>query len=344
MLAVWKSKPEKGLEIREDTEVPKIKPNEVLVKVGATSICGTDKHIYEWDKWAQERIAKNLPYILGHEVSGEVVEVGEATRGIKKGDRVSAETHIACWHCFQCKTGNAHICENVKILGVDVDGTFAEYVAIPWQNAWVNDPSLPHWIATAQEPLGNAVHTVFDGEVAGKSVVIFGAGPIGVCAAGLCHAAGAEKVIVVDPQDYRLKFAEDFGADVLLKPDGKHLERIKEETGGRGPEVMLEISGSPHALRDGLEVLRPGGRVSILGIFKEPVQIDVTNNIVFKGAKVHGINGRKMFDSWYNAAAFLKSGKLDLGKLVTHRLKLTEIEKGFEALSSGEAMKIVLEP
>ena len=215
MLSVWKTQPSAGLEIKE-TEIPKIKPDEVLVKVKATSICGTDLHIYKWDEWAQKRIGKNIPYIFGHEMAGEVVELGKNTKGIAVGDHVSAETHISCSYCFQCRTGNEHICENVKILGVDTNGTFAQYVALPYRNAWINDKKIPHWIATAQEPLGNAVHTVFDGDIAGKTVTIFGMGPIGVCAVGLCKAAGASKIIAIDRHDSRLKFAKDFGADVIV--------------------------------------------------------------------------------------------------------------------------------
>ncbi|MFH1221804.1 MAG: L-threonine 3-dehydrogenase [Candidatus Micrarchaeota archaeon] len=346
MLSVWKTKPGKGLEIK-DSDIPKIKHDEVLVKVKATSICGTDRHIYEWDPWAQERVAKTLPYIFGHEVAGEIVELGSEVKnkGLAIGDHVSAETHIACDHCYQCKTGNAHVCENVKILGVDINGTFAEYLALPWKNAWKNPKNVPHWVATAQEPLGNAVHTVFDGEVAGKTVFITGAGPIGVCAAGLCKAAGAEKVIISDTNDFRLDFAKKFGADITLNAMNANVRKeVLAATDGHGVDVFLEMSGAGPALNDGLAVLRPMGRASILGVFPKPVEVDITNAIVFKGARVHGINDRKMYDTWYKAAAFLRSGKIDLSKLVTHKFKLSEIEKGFEALDSGKAMKVVLEP
>ncbi|MBI5223073.1 L-threonine 3-dehydrogenase [Candidatus Micrarchaeota archaeon] len=344
MKAVWKTQPEEGLEIRE-TQVPKIKEDQVLVKVKATSICGTDMHIYKWDEWAQKRIGKNIPYIFGHEMSGEIVEVGKNTNGLVMGDHVSAETHISCGYCFQCRTGNEHICENVKILGVDTNGTFAEYVALPYRNAWKNDKKIPHWVATAQEPLGNAVHTVFDGEIAGKTVTIFGMGPIGVCAVGLCKAAGAAKIIAIDRHELRLKFAKDFGADVIVDTSKEKdvKKTIMSETDGRGADVFLEMAGTSEAFNMGIQTLRAGGRASILGVFPKPFEVDMTQ-IVFKGIKLSGINGRKMFDTWYTAKSLLSSGKIDLKKLVTHKFKLTDIEKGFETLIKREGMKVVIEP
>ncbi len=345
MLAVFKMKREKGLEVKE-ASVPKIKDDEVLIKVKATSICGTDRHIYNWDEWAEKRIGKNVPYIFGHETAGEIVELGKNAKGLEIGDHVSAETHISCGFCFQCRTGNEHICENVKILGVDTNGTFAECLALPYRNAWKNDKSIPHWVATAQEPLGNAVHTVFDGEVAGKTISVFGMGPIGICAVALCKAAGAEKIIAVDPHDFRLKFAKDFGADVVLKARDEKTNVRKEilaATNGKGVDVFLEISGSATAISDGLATTRPGGRASVLGVFKGEISFDI-NKLVFGQIRLTGINGRRMFDTWYKAAAFLKSKKVPLEKLVTHKFKLGDIQKGFDVLEKGEGMKVVLEP
>ena len=345
MLAAWKTKPEKGLALKE-ADIPKISDDEILVKVKATSICGTDRHIYNWDDWAKKRIGKNIPYIFGHEVSGEIAEMGKNVKGLEIGDHISAETHISCEYCYQCKTGHEHICQNVKILGVDRNGTFAEYFALPYKNAWKNDKKIPHWVATAQEPLGNAVHTVFDGEIASKTVTIFGMGSIGICAVALCKAAGAEKIIAIDPHDFRLKFAKDFGADVLLKardPKVNIQKEIMNETDGKGADVFLEMSGKESAVTDGLATLQPGGRASILGVFPDPFVIDM-NKIVFGGIRLTGINGRRMYDTWYKAASFLKSGKVRLDKLVTHKFKLSEIDKAFGILEKGDAMKIVLEP
>ncbi len=344
MLSVWKTKPSEGLELKE-APMPKIKDDEVLIKVKATSICGTDMHIYSYDQWAQQRIGKNIPYIFGHEVAGEVVELGKQAKGLSVGDHVSAETHISCGYCYQCRTGSEHICQNVKILGVDTNGTFAQYLALPYRNAWVNDKKIPHWVATAQEPLGNAVHTVFDGEIAGKTVTIFGMGPIGVCAVGLCKLAGASTVIALDHHESRLKFAREFGADVAINSGEGSADvrkQVMDATDGKGADVFLEMAGSPEALKDGLATLRAGGRASILGVFSKPVELDISNAIVFKAARISGINGRKMFDTWYKTKALLP--KMRLERLVTHRMKLSEIEKGFQALKRREGMKVVLEP
>ncbi|MFH0737251.1 MAG: L-threonine 3-dehydrogenase [Candidatus Micrarchaeota archaeon] len=343
MQSVWKTEPKEGFEIK-DAPVPKIGSQEVLIKVKATSICGTDLHIYGWDAWAQQRIGKNIPYIFGHEVSGEIVEMGKEVKGLSIGDHVSAETHISCGYCHQCKTGQEHICQNVKILGVDTNGAFAEYLALPYRNAWVNDKKIPHWIATAQEPLGNAVHTVFDGEIAGKTVTVFGMGPIGVCAVGLCRLAGADKIIAIDTHEGRLRFGKEFGADITIQSgEGKDVRKqIMDATDGHGADVFLELAGAPQAMRDGLATIRPGGRASILGVFPKPFEMDVTNDIVFKGIKLNGINGRKMFDTWYKTRSFLP--KMRLERLVTHRFKLSEIGKGFDVLKRREGMKVVLEP
>ena len=215
MKAIVKTNPGKGFEIK-DVEKPEIQEHEILVKIKATSICGTDVHIWEWDHWAEKRIKP--PLIVGHEFCGEVVEIGSHAHGFKKGDLVSGETHINCGHCYQCRTGAAHICENVKLRGIDVDGCYAEYHALPANTAWKNDPSLPIEVLSAQEPLGNAVHATFAGEIAGKTVAIFGAGPIGMCSTALCKAAGAEKVFVVDLNDYRLDMAHKMGGDVVINP------------------------------------------------------------------------------------------------------------------------------
>ncbi|MFH2106742.1 MAG: L-threonine 3-dehydrogenase [Candidatus Micrarchaeota archaeon] len=342
MLSIWKTKPEKGLEIK-DTEIPKINDDEVLVKVKATSICGTDRHIYNWDSWAQKRIAKNIPYVFGHEVSGEIAEMGRNAKGLAIGDHVSAETHIACGYCYQCRVGNEYICENVKILGVDTHGTFAEYVKIPYKNAWKNDKHIPHHVATAQEPLGNAVHTVFDGEVAGKNIMIFGDGPIGICAVALCKVAGAESISIVGMNDKRLKLAKEFGADDTIYAKTEDPVKRLKELYPHGADVFLEMSGNEQALHNGFECLRAGGRASILGVFKDDVKINM-NSIVFGAFRVHGINGRKMYDTWYKSASFLRTGKINLEKIVTHRFKLKEIEKGFETLNDRNGIKIVLEP
>ncbi len=238
MKAVMKKKPASGAEMVR-VDIPEIGARDILVKVKATSICGTDLHIYEWNAWAQRRIKP--PRIMGHEFGGEVVEVGKDVTFVSIGDHVSAETHIVCGKCFQCRTGQAHVCQNVKILGVDTDGSFAEYVALPEENAWKNDKSLPPEIASIQEPFGNAVHTVFSEDVAGKTVAVFGLGPIGICAVAICRAAGAAHVFAIGRKnDYRLNLAKKMGADTIIKSNEQDAVKIvKEATDGAGVDVSL---------------------------------------------------------------------------------------------------------
>jgi threonine 3-dehydrogenase len=326
-----------------NVEIPKIKPGQVLMKLKAASICGTDIHIYKWDEWAQGRIKP--PLVFGHECCGEVVEVGEGVTEVKKGDMISTETHISCRSCFQCLTGNEHICQNVKLLGVDVAGIFADYSAIPGHNCWVNDKALAPEIATAQEPMGNAVHTIFECDVPSNTVTVFGCGPIGLCAISICKFIGARKVIAIDVNDYRLGLAQKMGADVVIDASKeKTVEIVKRETGGRGADVFLELSGSPQAIHDGFDSLRAGGEASILGIPSEPVTIDFANQVVFKSARIYGINGRKMYSTWFKTAELLKAGAVDLRKIVTHKFRFGEFEKAFEVMASGDSGKVVLTP
>ena len=347
MKAVMKKKPAKGFELG-DVEVPIVKDGELLVKVKATSICGTDIHIWKWDAWAQHRI--KTPRIIGHEFAGEIVELGKGVEGFKKGDMVSGETHINCGHCFQCRTGNGHICENVKLRGIDVDGCFAEYVAMPADTAWKNDPKLPLEVMSAQEPFGNAVHTVYSGKVAGQTIVVMGCGPIGMCAAALCNATGAERVFVVDINDYRLELAQKLSGNssALTLVHAARNDPVKEvlaATGGRGADVVLEMSGNGECLRQSFKMVRPGGRVSILGVYPEEVSLDVTDGIVFKGALVNGVNGRLMFDTWFRSAALLRSGKVDLSKIITHKFNgLDKMDEAIEVMASGHSGKVVVMP
>ncbi|MBS3069331.1 L-threonine 3-dehydrogenase [Candidatus Micrarchaeota archaeon] len=345
MMALQKPTAAAGAKLIE-AEIPKCGPLDVLVSVKATSICGTDVHIYEWDAWAAGRIKP--PLIFGHEMAGEVIEVGNTVKGFSVGDHVSAETHISCGACFQCRTGNSHICEQVKILGVDTQGVFAEYVALPASNAWKNDKSFPHDVATAQEPLGNAVHTVFDGDdanLAGQTVTMFGCGPIGTVACAVCKAAGANKVIAIDINDYKLSLAKKFGADVLINASTQDVvKEVLAQTNGKGADVFLEMSGAPSAFSQGLKSLRAGGRASILGIPSKPVEINLATEIVFKSAKIQGINGRLMYKTWYRAASLLSSGKVKLQELVTHKFPMSEFEKAFETMMSGKSGKIVMYP
>lgn len=342
MKAILKHEAGKGAKL-VSTEIPKLKEDEVLVKIKASSICGTDVHIYEWDEWAQSRIKP--PLIFGHECCGEVIELGKQVMEVREGDFISAETHISCRKCFQCLTGNEHICEKVKILGVDTQGVFADYAVLPAHNCWVNDKTLPKEIATAQEPLGNAVHTVMECNIPGSIVTVFGCGPIGLCAVALCKHMGARKVIAIDISDFKLSLAEKMGADLLLNDfTDDVVKEIRQESNGRGADVFLYMSGSEKALNEGFISLRAGGEASLLGIPNKPSTVDFASEIIFKGARVYGINGRKMYDTWFKAAGFLKEGAVDLRKIITHEFKMQEFGKAFEAINGGKAGKVILLP
>lgn len=343
MHAIVKKTPSEGAVF---TDVPEPAPskNQILVKVKATSICGTDVHIYDFNAWARARVRP--PLVMGHEFAGEVVEVGENVSSFVKGDNVSGETHLPCMHCEQCRLGNYHICYNLKLRGVDVDGCFAEYLVTDEFTAWKNDRSLPFEIASAQEPLGNAVHTVFEGGgVEGKKVAVFGCGPIGIASVGLAAVSGAEKVIAVDISDYRLDLARKFGADVTINPRNEDVvQEILNLTGGRGVDVFLEMAGVQETLTAGLRVLKPGGRASVLGIPDGPYQVDFGNEVVQKNVTIRGIFGRKMYSTWFTVAGYLKSGKFDLSKLITHRFPMNEFESAFNVMKSGKSGKVVMLP
>jgi len=340
MTAVVKAAPGPGAELRT-VAIPEPGEGQVLVKVKVTSICGSDLHIYKWNSWAAQHV--HPPQIIGHEVAGEVVKLGPGVKSLQVGDFISAETHIPCGYCKQCRTGNMHICKNLKILGVDTNGAFAEYVVIPEIVAWKNDPSIPPEFASVQEPLGNAIDTVLSEDVAGKRVAIIGAGPIGMLAVGVARAAGASDIFVTDLNDYRLEIAKKMGATVTLNPNKVDaLQVVLEATHGDGVDVVLEMSGNANALIQGCQMLTPGGRISLLGVFDNPVTMEFNNLIIFKAIRVYGITGRKMFSTWEKAGNLLRSKKLDLSPVITHQLKLADFERGFELMKSGQCGKIVL--
>ncbi len=340
MTAVVKAAPGPGAELRT-VAIPEPGEGQVLVKVKVTSICGSDLHIYKWNSWAAQHV--HPPQIIGHEVAGEVLKLGPGVKSLQVGDFVSAETHIPCGYCKQCRTGNMHICRNLKILGVDTNGAFAEYVVIPEIVAWKNDPAIPPEFASVQEPLGNAIDTVLSEDVAGKRVAIIGAGPIGMLAVGVARAAGASDIFVTDLNDYRLEIAKKMGATVTLNPNKVDaLQMVLEATHGDGVDVVLEMSGNANALIQGCQMLTPGGRISLLGVFDNPVTMEFNNLIIFKAIRVYGITGRKMFSTWEKAGNLLRSKKLDLSPVITHQLKLADFERGFELMKSGQCGKIVL--
>ncbi len=324
-------------------DVPTINENEVLVKVAAASICGTDVHIYTWDAWAESRV--HPPYVFGHEFAGEVVEIGASVTNVSVGDFVSAETHTVCGTCPQCLAGQYHVCKNTIILGVDEPGCFAEYVKVPASNIWQNEKAVPHVAASIQEPLGNAVHTVLSGEVAGKSVAVIGCGPIGLMAVNVAKAAGASQVIALDLNDYRLDLAKEIGATAVIN-SGKEdpLKVIAKLTDGNGVDVVCEMSGHPVAVDQAFKMVTNGGRISILSLPTKPISIDITNDLVFKGITVHGITGRRMFSTWQQVSGLIQSGQLHLDKIVTHQIRLEEFKQGFDLMIKGQCGKVVMTP
>jgi len=342
MKAILKEKPGPGA-VMTRCPVPKPKAGEVLVRVRATSFCGTDLHIYHWNSWAAGRVRP--PQIMGHEVAGDVVEVGDGVSTIRAGDSVSAETHIYCGHCRPCHLGMPEICANLSILGVDRDGCFAEFVAVPEIVCWKNDPSLPPHLASVQEPLGNAIDTVLAEPVSARSTLLTGCGPVGILGVAVAKACGAAPIIATDVIDYRLDLAKRLGADIVLNPQRDDVvKEVRGATGGAGVEVLCEMSGNAQALRDGLASLALGGRVSLLGLFGKEVSLDLTGQIVLKKARVYGIYGRRIFETWQKAAALIRGGRLDLASCVTHQLPLDDFPKAVDLMEKGECGKIVMLP
>lgn len=340
MKAIVKTAPGEGAELR-DVSLPRAPHEGVLVKVRSVSLCGTDLHVYGWDAWAQGRIRP--PVVMGHEWAGEVVEVGPGVTSLKAGDYVSGESHRICGHCRQCRTGQGHVCRNTRIFGVDTDGCFAEYFAVPEASVLKNDPRIAPGIACMQDPLGNAVHAALQGEIVGRTVAVLGCGPIGLFAVAVCRAAGAAAVWASDPSPYRLQLACNLGADRVVRvPDEDILSVADEATGGEGVDVVLEMSGAPAAIRQALRLARPGGRVSLMGIPSRPVELDLAEDVIFKGLTLHGVVGRRLYETWYTMQSLLASGRLDVTPIRTHVLPFDEFARGFELMRSGQCGKVVL--
>jgi threonine 3-dehydrogenase len=341
MRALAKRKPGPGAELIE-VPAPRPGPRELLVRVKAASICGTDLHIYNWDAWAAGRLKP--PLIFGHEFGGTVEEVGAEVRSFAPGDLVSAETHVVCGRCFLCRVGRAHVCEKTSILGVDRDGAFAEFVVIPEENALDNPRDMAPEIAAIQEPMGNAVHTVLAGEVAACTVAVLGCGPIGLLAIAVARACGASRVWAMEPSAYRRDLASRMGATEVVDPGATNpLEFILERTEGEGADVVLEMSGHPAAVTQGFKMARLGGRVALLGLPSRPLEIDLANDIVMRGLTVQGIAGRRMYATWYQTRELLASGQVDPKPVITHRFRLEEFEEAFELVRSGRCGKVVFQ-
>ncbi|MBX3348784.1 MAG: L-threonine 3-dehydrogenase [Nitrospira sp.] len=319
--------------------------HDVVVKVAATSLCGTDAHIYRWDEWAQRRI--HPPRVIGHELCGHVVEVGREVSLVKTGDYVAAESHLTCGACFQCRTGLAHVCKNYKILGVDRDGSYAQYVILPENVLWKTDPNIPPELACLQEPIGNAVDAALAEDLTGQAVLITGCGPTGLFAAAVARTAGAATIIASDVSDYRLGLAKQVGADHVLNPKAYLPEQlaatILDITAGEGVDASLEMSGNPEALHQAFQAVKNGGRVTLFGIPTGPVTFDLPNEMIFKGIRVYGITGRRLFGTWYRLAGLFKAG-LNIRPVITHSFPLSEFATGFELIQSGQCGKVVLFP
>lgn len=339
-----------GGEIREVPE-PEPGENEVKVAVRASSVCGTDLHIWLWNEWAQTHVTQ-LPLVLGHELGGEVVKVGRGVKFLEVGDHVSAETHIADGTCYPCRRGKMHICENVRVFGIHHDGVFAEYAVLPEVNAWRNDPALDPALASIQEPLGNAVHALLPEDsvedLAGKDVLVTGCGPIGLMAIAVARQIGARTIFATEVNQVRFDLAKQMGADRVYNPsvEGEGLARtILSETDGNGVDVAVEMSGHPASLRLAFDALTPGGRVSLLGLFDKDVSLDINDAIVLKAARVHGIYGRRMFETWYQVKNLVANPTLreKMARMITHRVPLGELPRAMELIESTQAAKVSLE-
>ena len=323
--------------------VPAIGAADVLVRVKTASICGTDLHIYGWDRWSQGRIKP--PVTLGHEFCGVMERVGDEVTAVKAGDFVSAEMHVNCGHCHQCRLGEAHICQNLRIIGIDQDGAFAEFVKIPASNIWKLDAAIPEHYGAILDPLGNAVHTVLAGPIAGQTVLVTGCGPIGLMSIAVAKACGSSTVFATETNENRRAMAKKMGADVVLNPAAEDaVAQILAETNGTGVDALLEMSGNPTAIQQGFKALRAGGRASLLGIPTENVPLDLVNDVIFKGATVQGIYGRRMYETWVQMTALLKAGRLNLEPLFGEREPLEKFENAFAKLQGGLAGKILLYP
>lgn len=342
MKAVVKAASAPGIEIRE-VPVPAAGPGEILLKVKRAGVCGTDLHIWVWDRWSQGRVKP--PVTLGHEFVGEVIELGEGVSNVRLGDLVSSESHVICHTCTACRTNLGHVCENTRTLGIDINGGFAEYVTIPAINAWPIPPGVPLEVAAIMEPSGNAVHTAFAGPLSGCNIGVTGCGPIGLFSIGIAKAAGASCVIASDVSPYRLELARRMKADAVIDVSKENfVERVNEITHGRGLDGVLEMSGNPQAMRDGLLALRNGGRLSLLGLPTEPFELDWNRLVIFKGITLQGIVGRRLYETWDQLDQLLRSGRLDLRPSITHTMPMERFDEAIGLLREGRAGKVVLVP
>jgi threonine 3-dehydrogenase len=338
MKALVKSERREGLWL-QDVPEPEVGPNDVLIEVEMTSICGTDVHIYKWDAWAQRTIP--TPMVVGHEFVGRVAATGANVRGFDAGDLVCGEGHIVCGHCRNCLAGRRHLCPNTQGVGVNRPGAFAQYLCIPKDNVWHADPNIPKKVLSCFDPLGNAVHTALSFDLVGEDVLVTGAGPIGCMGAAIARHAGARHVVVTDVNPYRLELAKRMGADRVVNVAQEKLRDVMKDLGMKeGFDVSLEMSGNAAALTDILDHAFHGGKVALLGIFPDKVAID-WGKVIFNMLHIKGIYGREMYETWYKMTAMLQSG-LDISPVITHEFPYNDFQQGFDAMLSGKAGKVVL--
>ncbi|MFO7671966.1 MAG: L-threonine 3-dehydrogenase [Bacteroidales bacterium] len=337
MKALVKSKAEKGIWM-EDVPIPIVGPNDVLIKVSKSSICGTDLHIYNWDEWARKTIPVGLT--IGHEYAGHVAQVGSEVSEFKEGERVTGEGHISCGHCRNCRRGRQHICETTIGIGVNINGSFAQYVKVPSSNVMRINAQIPDEILSIMDPLGNATHTALSFPMIGEDVLVTGAGLIGSMAVAVARFAGARYVVATETSDYRANLAKQMGADRVVNPLKENLRSVMDEMGMIGFDIGLECSGSPAAFNQLVDHMYNSGKISLLGILPSSTQVD-WNRIIFKGLTMKGIYGREMYETWYQMEQMLMSG-LDLSPIITHRFSIDEFQKGFDVMEEGNCGKVIL--
>lgn len=338
MKALVKAKAEHGIWM-EDIEVPQIGHNDVLIQIHRTAICGTDIHIFQWDDWAQKTIP--VPLAVGHEFSGKIVDLGSDVRGLEVGHRVSAEGHITCGVCRNCRAGRRHLCMNTQGVGVSRAGAFAEYLSVPAFNVFKLPDTISDDLASVLDPLGNATHTALSFDLVGEDVLITGAGPIGIMAVAIARYAGARHIVITDINDYRLALARKMGASRALNVQTESIDDTMRDLGmEEGFDVGMEMSGNPQAFRDMLRTMHHGGKVAILGIPPSETTIDWTE-VIFKGLELKGVYGREMFETWYKMSSMLQSG-LNIDAIITHHYDIDEFQPAFELMESGQSGKVIL--
>jgi len=339
MKALVKAKAEPGIWM-QDVPEPKIGPNDVLIRMKKTAICGTDMHIWHWDDWAQRTI--KVPMAVGHEYCGVIVEMGSEVRGLAVGDRVSGEGHITCGYCRNCRAGRRHLCRNTVGVGVNRPGCFAEYMSLPASNVFKLSAGISDEIASILDPFGNATHTALSFSLVGEDVLITGAGPIGIMAVAIARHVGARHIVITDVNPYRLELARRMGASRALDVRTETLDGAMQDLGmEEGFDVGMEMSGVPSAFRELLRTMHHGGSVALLGIMPKDTGIH-WDEVIFKGLVLKGVYGREMFETWYKMASMLQSG-LDISPVITHRLGIEDYRKGFETMASGASGKVILD-